>query len=83
MRARILTIAAAVILAAPAAAEPAKTPESTPDQAAGQPMVVLASAAEVPQVQQPQQLPNAAPAAKPVRHARVTTCRCGSQDPGE
>ncbi len=83
MRAHILTIAAAGLFAAPLAAEPAKAPESKASEIAGQPVVVLAAAAEVPQIQQPQQSPNAAPAAKPVRHARVTTCRCGNQDPGE
>jgi hypothetical protein len=45
--------------------------------------VLIAAAAEIPQVQQPQQAPDAAPPARPVRHARVTTCRCGDQDPSE
>lgn len=83
MRAHILTIAAAVLCAVPAAAEPAKVPVQKPDRTVEQPAVLIAAAAEIPQVQQPQQAPDAAPPARPVRHARVTTCRCGDQDPSE
>jgi anti-sigma-K factor RskA len=86
MRAHILTIAAAMTLAAPAASEPAKTPVQDPRGTVEQPVVLMAAAADVPQVQQPQQpqqAPSAAAAAKPVRHARVTTCRCGDQNPSE
>ena len=87
MRAHILTIAAAVLCAAPAPAEPARAPAQKPDQAAGQPVLLIAAATEIPQVQQvqqqAQQQSNSASPAKPARHARVTTCRCGDQNPSE
>lgn len=85
MRALTLAMAATVALAAPAGAEPAKTPARNPGQAVEEPAVLIA-AAEIPQAQQPQQpqqAPDAARPAKPARHARITTCRCGDQDPGE
>jgi len=83
MRAHILTIAAAMTLGAPATAEPAKAPVQKADQAIEQPVVLIASASEVPGVQQPQQPAITAPPARPVRHARVMTCRCGDQNPSK
>lgn len=83
MRAHILTIAAIITLAAPVGAEPAKAPAPNSDRTAEQPVITLASAAEVAQARPPEQSPSAVPAAKPVRHARVTSCRCGDRDPGE
>jgi len=83
MRAHILTIAVAVTLAAPVGAEPAKSPAPKPDARVEQPVVLIAAAAEVPQLQQPLQSPDAAAPGKPARHARVSTCRCGDQNPSE
>jgi hypothetical protein len=83
MRARILMILAGLALAAPLAAEPAEVKVQKTDQAAERPVVLMASAAEVPQVQAQKQSPNATAPAKQVRHARVTSCRCGDQTPSE
>lgn len=83
MRAHILTIVAGLVLAAPVTAEPAQVPAQKADQSAEQPPVLLAAASEVPRVQPQQPAPNAAAPAKPVRHARVTSCRCGDQNPSE
>ena len=81
MHARSLLIAAvALTCASIAAAEPTKpmareTNANTTRPAA----VMLASAEQVPTpVPAATQDPNAAPV-KPVRHGRVTTCRCGDQ----
>jgi hypothetical protein len=84
MRARQLMLAFATLsLAATALAQPARTPAAKADQPAQQsaPIVVAsadqASAAAVADQQQ------ASAPAKPVRHARVTTCRCGDQTPSD
>jgi hypothetical protein len=82
MRARILMIAG-LALAAPLSAEPAEVKVQKTDQVAVRPVVLMASATEVQQVQAQQQSPNATAPAKRVRHARVTSCRCGDQTPSE
>jgi hypothetical protein len=81
MHARSLLIAAAALtIASIAAAEPAKPPAREGNANATRPAaVMLASAEQIPtQVPTATQDANAAPA-KPVRHGRVTTCRCGDQ----
>lgn len=85
MRVRLLMVAiAGLSLSAAASAEPAKTPvqkaEQPSDQAAP---VLVASADEVIAPVTNDRQPKAADPAKPVRHARVTTCRCGDRaNPG-
>ena len=83
MRAHILMILAGIALAAPVTAEPVEVAVQKTDQVPERPVVLMASATEVPQVQAQQQSPNATAPAKPVRHARVTSCRCGDQNPSE
>lgn len=83
MRAHMLMIVAGMALAAPAIAEPAKAPVQQTDRRADQPVVLMAAASEVPQIQAQQQSPDTATPAKPARHARVTSCRCGDQNPSE
>ena len=81
MHARSLLIAAAALTyASIAAAEPAKPEVRDANANATRPAaVVLASADQIPTpVPASAQDPNAAPV-KPVRHGRVTTCRCGDQ----
>jgi hypothetical protein len=82
MRARIVPIAAAVLLASTSgmAAEPVKKPTPQPKQTQTRSVpVILASADEV----SPATAPDAAP--QPVKHraARVTTCRCGDPQPAQ
>jgi hypothetical protein len=76
-------IVSGLALAAPVTAEPAEAPVQKTDQRAEQPVVLMAAATEVPQVQTQQPSPNAAAPAKPIRHARVTSCRCGDQNPSK
>ena len=80
MHARSLVIAAAALtIASIAAAEPAKPEAREASANAARPAsVVLASAEQVPTRLPTTQDPNATPA-KPVRHGRVTTCRCADQ----
>jgi hypothetical protein len=80
MHARSLMIAAAALTCASiAAAEPAKpAPREASANTSRPAAVVLASAEQVSTPVQAAQDPNAAPV-KPVRHGRVTTCRCGDQ----
>ena len=84
MSVRSLTVAIAMLsLSAAALADPAKAPVHKADQPANQaPSVEIASADDAADVATEQQQPAADPA-KPVRHARVTSCRCGDQtNPG-
>jgi hypothetical protein len=76
----LVTAAAILSFSATGSAEPPKAPVRKAEQPAGQQPVVIAAANETPQpvagnagVSTPE---------KPVRRARVTTCRCGGQDPG-
>ncbi len=81
MRIRLLVTAAAILsFAAAGSAEPPKAPVQKAEQPAGQQPMIVAAADETPQpvVSDAQ----ASAPAKPVRHARVTTCRCGGQNPG-
>jgi hypothetical protein len=81
MRIRLLVTAVATLsLAAAVSAEPPKAPVQKADQPTDQRPIVVAAADESaqPAVSDPQ----ASPPAKPARHARVTTCRCGDQNPG-
>ena len=84
MRVRQLVAAIAMLsLSAAASADPAKAPVHKADQPVSQTSVEVASADDtaIPAATDQQQ-PQADPA-KPVRHARVTTCRCGDQaNPG-
>ena len=85
MRVRLLMVAiAGLSLSATALADPAKAPVSKAGQPADQAAPVLvASADEVIAPVTNDRQPKAADPAKPVRHARVTTCRCGDQtNPG-
>jgi hypothetical protein len=75
-------IAIAITSAVAGAAEPAKAPVQKAQQPADNPPVLVASATAVPIAQAlPQE--NAVDPGKPVRHARVTTCRCGDQNPSD
>lgn len=84
MRIRPLVTAIAMLsLSTVASADPAKAPVQKADQPVSQNSVEVASAdgASAP-VASDQPQPQSDPA-KPVRHARVTTCRCGDQaNPG-
>ena len=85
MRAHLFAIAVAgLTIAAAASADPAKAPVSNAGQASNQPAPVMVAAADAAsdqsaEEQQQQQQPSATD--KPIRHARVTTCRCGGQTP--
>ena len=81
MRVRLLvTAVASLALAGAGSAEPPKAPVQKAEQPSGQQPIVIAAADETtPTVAGDQQ---ASMSAKPVRHARVTTCRCGDQNPG-
>jgi hypothetical protein len=81
MRIRLIATAAAIVaLAGTVSAEPPKAPVQKAEQTAGQSPIVVAAADETPQTNASD--PQASAPAKPVRHARVTTCRCGDQNPG-
>jgi hypothetical protein len=80
MYSRCLAIAAALMLAAPGAAEPLKPVSTESAKPAGRPAAVMLASAE--QVQAPPAVSQAQtpqPAKRP-RAARVTTCRCGGQN---
>lgn len=83
MHTRFILIAAASLLSTAAiAAEPTKTAEPTPAQPQPQPQpahVVLASADDVHAPAPAGQQQASAPAKR--RVGRVTTCRCGDQQP--
>ena len=84
MDVRSLTVAMAMLsVSTTAFADPAKAPVHKADQPANQaPSVEIASADDAATDVATEQQPAADPA-KPVRHARVTTCRCGDQtNPG-
>jgi hypothetical protein len=81
MRIRLLfTAVASLSLAAAGSAEPPKAPVQKAEQPAGQQPIVVAAADEAPQAGADD--PQASTPAKPARHARVTSCRCGDQNPG-
>jgi hypothetical protein len=81
MRVRsIVTAAAALALAAAVSAEPTKVPVQKAEQSAGESPVIVAAADETPQPTASNT--QSATPQKPERHARVTTCRCGDQNPG-
>ena len=81
MRIRLLVTAiASLSLAAAGSAEPPKAPVQKAEQPAGQQPVIVAAADETSQPAAGD--PQASAPAKPARHARVTTCRCGDQTPG-
>jgi len=82
MRARLLMVAVAgLAVTAAAAAEPPKAPVRKAEQPTEQPAPVLVAAADQVRAEpaaQPQ--PQAAAPVKR-RAARVSSCRCGGQDP--
>jgi hypothetical protein len=81
MRVRlIVTAVATVALAAAVSAEPPKAPVQKAEQPVDQQAIVVAAADETAQPAASD--PQASTPAKPARHARVTTCRCGDQNPG-
>jgi len=81
MRIRLLVTAiASLSLAAAGSAEPPKAPVQKAEQPASQRPVIIAAADETSQPATGD--PQASAPAKPARHARVTTCRCGDQTPG-
>lgn len=88
MRAHLFAVAiAGLTFASAVSAEPPKPSVRDAAQQSDQAPVLVAAAEPVhgeatqddQQQQQAQQQPGAD---KPVRHARVTTCRCGGQNPG-
>jgi hypothetical protein len=78
MRAPILMVV--LCISSAAVAEPAKAPVPKAEQSAQNPPVVVASASD-PSSGPALPQDNAVDPMKPVRHARVTTCRCGDQNP--
>jgi hypothetical protein len=88
MSARLMMIAAAALtigaltIGTSAQAEPART-EDQANQPANRPAAIVLASAETAQAQgqAPATDQPAAPAAKPRRAARVTTCRCGDPQP--
>ena len=87
MRLSVLAVAVASLsLAAAVSAEPPKAPVHPARQPINQSTpVVVASADDVDTTEavEQQQEQQASEPAKPARHARVTSCRCGDQTPGE
>ncbi len=82
MRARLLIIAiGGLSIAAAASAEPPKAPVQKADQPTGQSRPLIVASADETPAQPAAEQQNSAPA-KPARHARVTTCRCGDPTPG-
>ena len=78
---RLATAVAAFSVAVTAPAEPPKAPVQRAEASPAQPApVVIAAADETQQLPAGDAQPNAP--VKPLRHARVTTCRCGDQNPG-
>ena len=85
MRPQMLVVALAGLsmATAAAAAEPAKAPVRKADQPAETAAPVVAAAAVVADAgEQAASDPQATPPAKQ-RRARVTTCRCGDQNPSD
>jgi hypothetical protein len=87
MRAHLFAVAiAGMTLAAAVSAEPPKPSVHDAGQQSDQAPVLVAAAdtlhSAVADDQQQQQAQPQPTADKPVRHARVTTCRCGGQNPG-
>jgi hypothetical protein len=86
MRRFVLAVATASLpLTAAVSAEPAKAPVRDASQPVVKDTPVLVASADtinapLPDNQQPQ-VPQASDPAKPARHARVSTCRCGDQTP--
>lgn len=84
MRAHLLVVAiAGLSFTAAAAAEPAKTPVRKAEQPADAAAPVVAAAVVVADArEQAASEPQSAPPAKQ-RRARVTSCRCGDQNPSD
>ena len=88
MRPYVLVLAASSLpLTAAVSAEPAKAPVRNASQPVEQGTPVFVAAAESGAAAeandpQPQPQPQVADPAKPARHARVGSCRCGDQTPG-
>jgi hypothetical protein len=88
MRRFVLAFAIASLpVTAALSAEPAKAPVRDASQPVGQDTPMLVASADTGSEaasdnRQPQVLPQAPDPAKPARHARVTSCRCGDQTPG-
>jgi hypothetical protein len=84
MRARAVMIAVGLSFASAAVAEPPRAPVREADQPAEKEKPVVLAAADDLRLQanEPQE-ESKAPAATPARRARVTTCRCGDQNPGD
>jgi hypothetical protein len=88
MRAHLVSIAVGIsLVSAVAAAEPPKAPVSKAEQSAERADATLLAAADeavvtarADQRQQPQAND---PTKAPVRHARVSSCRCGDQNPSD
>ena len=85
MGVRSLMIAAGtLLLVQPASAEPVKAPVQKAEQPSDAPAPVIVAAADTVVAAEPKDQVAAVPQPKPVRHARVTTCRCGDQThPGD
>lgn len=84
MRIRQLILAVATVsLSATAPAQPAKAPVRKADQPAVQTAPVVVAAADETSAPVPADQQQASTPAKPARHARVTTCRCGDQTPSD
>jgi hypothetical protein len=82
VRLPLTTLAIALTIAVPAAAEPAKSGPARPAPAQAQPAeVVLASAESVHAPAGPSAQPAATPAKRPA--PRLTTCRCGGDPQAE
>jgi hypothetical protein len=88
MRARLVSIAVGIsLVSAVAAAEPPKAPVAKAEQPADRAPAAVMAAADAVVVSAPaeqHQQPEASDAAKvPARHARVSSCRCGDQNPSD
>ena len=87
MHTRFMLVAAlaAMTLAAPVGAEPAKAPAQPENQAGNRPAEILLASAEVrtpgQNVDAPQSEGQASAPAKRPRAVRVSTCRCAGQTP--
>lgn len=87
MRRFVLALAIASLpLTAAVSAEPAKAPVREASQPVVQDNPVLVASADTVSAtltdsKQPESQPQASDPAKRVRHARVTSCRCGDQVP--
>jgi hypothetical protein len=77
-------IAVGICFASAAAAEPEKAPLQKAEQPARQQPIVVAAADSIARpTADARQQQQADDGAKPARRARVTTCRCGDQNPND